>query len=239
MSPSEAEQWTMNYYLHPSPERLVEAVRALAAAGVVYGQEVQFGLFDRWRSNRDSKITIDVWKKKSDASLIAFLSKVCMQNPSQIGPWLEELATLTERQQWSLWMAAWMSGVAGVEEILRRRASTLSRDSKRYVSELIGASMPPLELLPLVGPVVLDMLWSAFFATGDSRYVLRVFLATNAIGAPKEDPMHAMGMSALWSLQSLAKAHVRVREICAETLTTTTDEGPRILLTEILKRATE
>lgn len=238
MSPSEAEKWTMNYYLDPSPERLVEAVTALAAAGFVYGQDVQFGFFDRWRSTQEPKITIDVWKKKSDASLIAFVSRVCAQNPSRIGPWLEDLATLTERQQWSLWMAAWLSGVAGVDEILSRRAATLSRDSKRFVTELTGAPMPPLELLPLVGPVVLDMLWGAFFATGDSRYVLRVFLATNAIGAPKEDPMHAMGMSALWSLQSIAQTHPRVRDICSEALTTTTDEGPRTLLAGILERST-
>jgi hypothetical protein len=197
------------------------------------GQKVRSGFWDRILARTPPPPSIDVWQACTDAPLIAFAAKVFEQNPSSIDGWLDALQHLTEGQKRSLWIAAWFSGVAGVDAVLRRQAQKTSRGAARFIDELLEQSPRPLDDLPIDGPVVLDMLWAAFFATGDERYVLRIVAGLGGVASPQGTPAFALGSSALWSLRSNAKQHPRVAEVCAALLPQAS-EGMRMLLQSVV-----
>jgi hypothetical protein len=232
MTPEEAGEWMAQYYQRPLPDPLVGVIKVLAEARVLRGQKVETGILGKLFGRTDPA-SIATWQPHTDASLIAFAAKVFDQNPSRIAGWLDELSGLTEGQKRSLWIAAWLSGVVGVDAVLRQQARQTSKAAVRFISALFSQSPRPIETLTLSGPVVLDMNWAAFFATGDERYVLRIIEALGLVASPEGTPAFAIGTSALWSLQSSARQHPRVRETCAAVLSRTTS-GMRMMLESIV-----
>jgi hypothetical protein len=229
----EADNWMMHYYQHPVPDQLVDAIRSLAAAQMLKGQKMRTGFWNRILGRTPRPPMIDAWQRCTDAPLIAFAAKVFEKNPSSIDGWLDALQQLREEQKRSLWIAAWFSGTAGVGSALRRQAQKTSKGAVQFIDELLSQSPRPIDDLPINGPVILDMLWGAFFATGDERYVLRIVAALGAVASPQGTPAFALGSSALWSLTSNAKQHPRVKEVCAA-LVPQTKEGMRMMLESIV-----
>jgi hypothetical protein len=231
MTPKEAGDWMAQYYQCPAPDQFIAVVSTLAEANVLKGQKVETGIFGKLFGRTDPA-SIQLWQPHSDAPLIAFAAKVFEQNPSRVAGWLQDLSALTEGQKRSLWIAAWLSRAVGVDSVLRQQAQETSKAAIRFIDGLLGQTPRPIETLPLAGPVVLDMHWAAFFATGEQRYLLRIIEALGSVASPEGTPAHALGISALWSLQSNAHQHRRVRETCAAVLPQTTS-GMRMMLESI------
>lgn len=79
-----ADDWLMNYYRSPSPDRFVEEVRMLSSQGI---------LSDKKRSNL----------------IGVFLSQVLLSNQERIPDWMKQLKDLPESDQDTLKMALWLS----------------------------------------------------------------------------------------------------------------------------------
>ena len=169
-----------------------------------------------------------------DQPLIAFLTKVFVRNPERIASWLESLKDLGEAQQRSIWIAAWSSGVQGVDALLRARAVATSQRAMQFVGALLRQRMHFIEDVPLASAIVLDMQWAAFFATGDERFIVRVVEALGLVASPEGSPAFAVGTSALWSLRSNAKRHPKVLEVCREVLPEVKSDGMRMMLESII-----
>jgi hypothetical protein len=169
-----------------------------------------------------------------------FLGRVMAANPQRIAAWIEELSDLAAARQ-LLQLAAWMSGT-GEGQVWLRAAGADSRMLN-----------PPPDILtvPLDG-VVLDMLWSTYFATGDERAVRRVVSALGLLddrGAAQrfatsakteDDRRRAMNDSvfqaAEWSLRALMAEHAPLVAVC-ERIFETSELAPneRITLAIVLQ----
>jgi len=110
--------------------------------------------------------------------------------------------------QRSLWLAVWQ---AGQVTQLGHRATT---KGGRLLVERMSSLLPvPVEAIPFDGPVVLDMLWSAFFATGDPVYVERIVGALELL-IDDDQRRVAIGQSAMWSLAANRDVHPIVKATC-------------------------
>ena len=206
----ELGKWIMTYYVKPTPELLVEKVKAMAAAGILHDE----------RPNA-----------RPDANVM-FLGKVMEANAEQIPGWMAALESLPKNEFTVLKRAAWYSGTAegsawlkenGEAELVNGPRPVLFSDQKALVLQ----------------PHHLDQLWEWFFATGDETPVLRIIsLLSLAHEPPRENSLTLLAppkksddkgqhqiqvynyrllKPALWSLTSLAIQDDRVLEIVKRT----------------------
>lgn len=200
--------WIQGYYRDPRPHELGELVQQAAREKHLKGQRMP-GLFARMFSRR-GPLELDAWVHE-DTNFIAFCAAVFAGAPHVIASVVADAASLPEAQQRSVWMAAWSAGAPA--ELLRERARATSKAAVLFVDTLSARTPIPVEHIPLNGPVVLDMLWSTFFATGEPRYIERVIEAI-ALLLDDDARLKVVGQSAIWSLGANARAHPLVVQTC-------------------------
>jgi hypothetical protein len=184
------------YYVEPQPERFVEEVRKLAEQGVLANPERAF-------------------------PALVFLSRVIAANGSRVEAWFEALSDLPPDALKSLEVAAFRSRSPEAQAYLATRGFDSTGD----------AEQPELLEMNIEHPAVLDGLWAHYFATGDHRAVRRIisaldfmtdFGAAKAYATSKKtdvDQARALRdgifQAASWSLESLMREHVPLKEFCA------------------------
>ncbi|WP_139826198.1 MULTISPECIES: hypothetical protein [Derxia] len=196
-----ANEWINHYYERPTPERLVTEVRAWSKSGRMSDP-------------------------KTSGVVIAFLAQVMASNPERIEGWLDELVDLNGPDRQVLLTAAGQSGTKEARAYLMRQP-----EGRRYQGN--GRDWRALEP---DNPVVLDMLWADFLATGEAVPVRRVVKALNyekysgaidryasskKTAQDRNDAvLEAVFKAALWSLNSNARQHRRVRDILEQMIAT-------------------
>ena len=202
----ELSQWMMNYYQKPTPEKFVQKVKQMSAAGVLH----------------DSKPTA-----RPDANVM-FLGKVMAANSGQIPTWMAELSSLPEVEYKTLKRAVWYAGTAEGLAWLRQNGEAELANGPRPLL-LSGGRALSLQ------PYHLDQLWEWFFATGDEEPVIRMVSLFNLahslpadnslelLSPPKKSNDRAsdriraynyrLARPALWSTTSLAIEQQRVLDI--------------------------
>ena len=115
-----------------------------------------------------------------------------------------------------------------------------SNEDTMPASEPSKQTAPKLIEIPINSPMVLDMLWGAFMASGDEKYIIRIISALPNVNIDiKEDHSKFMiGGTARWLLTSNAIQHEIVFKICKEQVSRQPEEISNILC-EILAKASE
>lgn len=212
-------QWFTYYYLHPSPENVVPAVRTLAKTG-----------------------TLD--KPTARALLVTFFGEIFRQNPQNLADWMKQLEGLKPEHQKILWYALWYAGNGPAKSLLQQVKGRALESDKPEIDGLLRDPPPDLLGKPVQSPAVLDMLWSKFMATGDARCVQKIISVLPwldkkpaSVGSGKVDagPMLIAG-AAQWSLGSNAIQHERVLKICQEEMGKQPPEV-KVILKEIVEKA--
>ncbi|MDQ3033205.1 MAG: hypothetical protein M3Y87_12370 [Myxococcota bacterium] len=153
-------------------------------------------------------------------ALATFLGRVMAASPDRIESWVAALADLRGPARDTLHTAAWLSDTAeGRAYLAASRAAP-------------GLMRPPPDPLSRTvdDPVILDALWSHYFATGDARAVRRIVSALEHLGdvgaaaafktsaKTPEDRARAVRdaiyQAASWSLTSLMKEHAPLTATC-------------------------
>lgn len=192
----EFSSWMESYYQHPSPDKVPAMLRRMLEADLIYASFAA-------------------------APLIAFGTEVFRTNPDKVAAWCQELRTLAPRHAE---VVIAMSAYAG-------SPATSTCAQILPISNETRAALPackPLDLLHMKAKNArdLDMLWGAFFATGDSRAVHAII---DTLAVPTPDIVTDKGeigvnafmlvkMAATWSLGSLAREHSRVADIVRQRL---------------------
>jgi len=156
--------------------------------------------------------------------IAVFLGRVMAANPELAGKWLTELEDFRGADRETLLLAASLSGAPDAVAYVRRQP-----DAKDYEQESVD-----IRALEPKDPVVLDMLWADFFATGDAAPVRRIIYALNydkydgalerykSSKKTEQDRNDAIRDSvfqaARWSLESNVRKHSRVAEIAEQML---------------------
>ena len=154
--------------------------------------------------------------------VITFLSRVIAANADHLPAWLGALRDLPEADLHSLDLAVWLSGAPTPPAPL----------AERMTGSLFDETPPDLLERDIDDPVMLDVLWMHYFATGELRAVRRIVSVLEYMsdyGAAEsfqetaqtdEDRARAtrdaMFQAASWSLGSLMEEHEPLEDYCGE-----------------------
>lgn len=183
-------QWLTYYYLHPQPDLVVPATLLAEKKGFLASD--------------------------NGGPFMAFLSLVFANNPSRVGGWIKQLDSIPMKDKPMLWTALYWSHTKESQETLNQIISSLPEKSRKSLLEQVSKPPVPIEKVEITGPAVLDMLWGAFFATGDEKYVKRLISVLPWESQTKDLPKMQVAASARWSLTSNAEQHPRVMKICQQ-----------------------
>lgn len=205
--------WMAYYYLKPQPELLVPAIR--------FADQNQ------------------LFEGSAQAPFLAFIAMIMSQNSAKIPDWMSQLNTLKPENRQLLFTSVWWSRSKEGKEYLEAAAEKLPEKEKKEFLKNISTEPPPFEKMDISAPDVLDMLWAAFSATGDNKFVLRIMSTLPWVNTAQDDyTKMAIGSAAKWSLTSNAQQHPKVMELCLlERDKSGADNNLKPYLTEIIDEA--
>src|SRR6185436_6173456 len=115
--------------------------------------------------------------------------------------------------------------------LLRRARVMWANDTVTGAIDRLLAMPPPNLSGEITVPVMIDLLWANFAATGDTAVVTRI---AELVGADTT-MMGSVGGYARWTLASMVEQHTRVRSI-VEQLTSSAGDPRRRYLQQVLDR---
>ncbi len=202
----EIGKWVMTYYQNPTPDKVIQKVKEMSAAGLLHNPGPN---------------------ARPDANVM-FLGKIMAANAEQIPAWMEALSTLPDADYRVVKRAVWYSGTEqGTAWLVMNGEAELANGPR----PLLLSNQQALQLQPHH----LDQLWEWFFATGEEEPVGRIVaLFSLAHDMPNENTLDLLAppqelddkvrnqiqlynfqllRPALWSSTSLAIQQDRVLEI--------------------------
>lgn len=196
LSDKQVNELTMRFYEHPDPER-ISALIAYTATG----------------------------KAANTPGIAAFLSVIFCLYPDRADAWIAEAIRLGASSSEEALLAVSMSDHSCRNEMLKVltdkvRHMMSTEDEWESFEEIRKDYFTDLRTLSIVAPFQLDMLWAAFFASGDITYVERIV----GVLVPEESTESgnvfttALQESAYWSLASIAAEHQPVYQLFKRTL---------------------
>jgi hypothetical protein len=208
--PDDFRSWFAFYYKAPHPERVTASLR-----------------FMKRHKYLDEYPDI--------ASI--FLSHVMAANPDRIPGWLDtEWRDLGETEWSVILIALWMSDTKDSRALIGRyldRAEPAHRSRIRDLQDQTPEHIDPLKT-EIVDPRQINLVWAAFSATGDERYVRRVIDEVHNYGAVRNETEAAIGEAAIMTLANNALQHDVVAKLCDRLDNTHPDAKTRILLKAML-----
>ena len=182
-------RWMTYYYVHPQPEFIVPAIILADKSGLLEGDSV--------------------------APFQAFLSGVFEKNPERITEWFTQLGSIKDGSKTVILTAIYWTNSKEAKTLLTNIAGTLPEKAKVEFHKQIDKPAESLDKLPIDSPDVLDILWGAFSATGDEKYVKRL-MSTLTWSDHESKDLNKMliASAASWSLSSNVDQHPKVKEIC-------------------------
>ena len=134
------------YYKNPQPDKIPEVAQLLA--------EMHKG------------------QKSRVYPLACFFAEVFKQNENRLMDWEESFRALPGNFREYMAYALWWSKTKTGANILE--AWSKDEANKSMVQKVRGNPIPDLNIININSPIVLDMLWAAFMATGDVKHVDRI-----------------------------------------------------------------
>lgn len=153
----------------------------------------------------------------SRRSFSTFLAEVFRANPQEVSDWVKctQVRSLEGHQRRAVYSAIVRAELSNSQELLGRYA--LDDDANRdYIRELLKEKPNRLLDREIATPSDLDEIWSAFFATGDRRYVERICrtFSWDVSGLDRSSPRWLVKGAAVWSVGSNATRHRIVFDFC-------------------------
>lgn len=208
-SPDEFAEWMTYYYLDPEPNKLPAAIK-------YYTNSLLYN------------------KTSSQLPMVTFFATILENNT----PIMEEIYkslsdTSPDNLQTVFLKTLWLIDSPRSKEMIDEITLTWKSDeNKIQIRNINQTPSPKLLVDPIVNSSQLDMLWSIFIATGDSKPIERII---SALALVDEDEMIKVitGKAAVWSLGSNAKQHNLVYSLCKDALSTV-DSKTATMLQEII-----
>lgn len=184
-------RWLTYYYLHPTPELTVQAIKVADKENLFQGS--------------------------TQPVIVAFLSLVFRQNPSLVPQWMEQLNGIHADSRNAILNVLWWANTSETKLALENQIKTLSPEAQKSLAEQIRKTPEEIDSMPIGSADVLDMLWACFSESGDPKYVKRI-LSTLAWADEEKRDFNRLSIAAAarWSLSSNADQHEKVLQICLE-----------------------
>jgi len=189
LTPEQFDKWLTYYYLKPAPELTPSAIDTMSQLGYL-------------------------GKAEAAAPLEAFLSFIFRDNGKQVCNWLASMKKFSKAEQKVLIHGLWLANTTEARGCLNSLLTQNKIKEKEQVKQLLAKTPVKIEEIDITYPAVLDMLWGAFMATGEEKYVLRIISALPYAKAKGNVGKMTIGQAARWSLESNCIQHDRVYQIC-------------------------
>jgi hypothetical protein len=213
MSEKELNEWMTYYYLHPTPEKIPQAVQSMQQMGYLK-------------------------KESAGAPITSFLSLIFRSSSTAIESSLTDFSNYSPSEQQILLRALWLASTKQSKMHLQKLLAVQDSKGVNDNADLLNSYPPEIEKLPIESPYILDMLWGAFMATGDDKYIIQVISVLPYSTIKGNIARLLVGGSARWSLTSNATQHKRVLDICMSQLEKQPQEVKEIL-SEVISEATK
>ena len=162
-----------------------------------------------------------------------FISIVFRDNPEEIDKWLTDFEDLNPKS-WNIILASlWMSGEENAANRIRMHIKKADPEKQKHFDSLAtsGAKTLDFTAYPIKEPKHLNILWSAFSATGDPAYVRRVIsLITNYGGEDDISMSSKIAEAALMTLANNTMQHELVAMTCLHEMHSHENPKTRLLL---------
>lgn len=176
--------WTQSYYRAPQPDQLVSEVFAASRSGALDKEELV-------------------------STNIGFLSAVFAHNPERVDGWMREFDRLPLGHRRLVAAARWYSALPGGDKELRLLAKDATPATERELNQLLKIPPVPVANTPVLSEGSLNLLWGAFLASGEAKYIVN---ALSALGSDQA----GLSSAARYSLAQKAATHERVFAICQD-----------------------
>jgi len=193
-SPEDVDDWMINYYRKPQPGQVSAALETL------------------------QRHQVFVTHRSAEALFAGFLAIVFRDNSQQALSWAEHSDSYSKELRRTVWLALWLSNIRWAHHHLSRRAQDATGEDLDYLQILLNNEPFNLRQLKPANPSHLDMLWGAFFASGESQYVKRIISALTFLDQRRDPFKYATAASAKWSLKSRSLHDAKVLETCRDEL---------------------
>lgn len=178
-------------------------------------------------------------KRSAVAPMIMFLAELFRQNETKLDDWKNTLTEVPDNQIYIILQAFWESNTPKSRAILNEWSSAKMKDSILKIQ-----SNPPIDLktIQINSPLILDMSWATFMASGDLQYVERIIqvLSYSNESEKKDERINNSILvgAAKWSLSSNAVQHELVYKKCQE-FADSKDPNIKEAINEILTKVDE
>lgn len=166
-----------------------------------------------------------------------FLSHVMATDPQAMTNWVEHDWQSLGDAQWSVILVSlWMVHTDVSEALLRKyvdRADPKHHDRIKTLLSHDPGDIDPLRAA-VVDPRQINLIWAAFSATGDERYVRKVVDYVHLYGENGNDNQALIGEAAIMTLANNALQHEVVAKLCNDLDNTHPDAKTRLLLQAML-----
>jgi len=187
-----AGDWMMNYYRNPEPQKLAAAFRYFAET-------------KSFKANDENSLPV-----------VFFFAEALQKSPATLEDF-QQIDCLKDTDcESALDTAIAFSGVASAPDTLKAIAGSQSEDSQKKISDLFAAPNKNIADLQITTPASLDILWSAFFASGDKLFVERIIDVLPWADEKQNMNKLLLGSAAEWSLSALSQQQSAVFVICKE-----------------------
>ncbi len=204
-SDDDFRNWFAFYYKEPHPERLTPAIQFMEKSGYLESQP-------------------------EIASV--FLAQLFSREPTQLAKWAAEWEALKPGAWNVVLVSLWFSGTRDTLALLQKNAGRASGPFKGRVQAMLNGKAPAPDLLGMAvtEPRHINILWSAFSASGDVRYVQKVVGYVKLYGDEEDPVASAIGETALMTLATNVPLHDVVASVCMDEDHRNPDEKTRALL---------
>ena len=203
------------FYLDPAPDRIDPLIRQVSAHGM--------------------------WDEPNAVEpMVSFFAHVFAAHPDRIDAWADVVDTLPDPDRIHMCRALHMADTPEASAALVDMMQRAEGEDAAAFQRIVDTA--PLRLLDHepASPAELDMLWSAFFATGERRFIEHICSVFS--WDPKQleqdgDTERTVILgAATWSVTSNIRQHDAVRTICID-LESSTEGQMRTVLKDVLAEA--
>jgi len=190
MGENELSEFVMHFYEKPEPDKLVSAIFSLS----------HYKDLD--------KDVIEL------SNIISMFAAALNLHPDQLESYIELAMQLSDNHRLIVWQSLWLSNLLQAHSFLKARMRIGDSMEQSVIKMMFDRQAVDLKQAIVAGPASLDLLWGAFFASGDAEYVKKI---VEVLSWPEDDvdlnKIMVKGM-ARWSIISIAKRHKLVLETC-------------------------
>lgn len=166
-----------------------------------------------------------------------FLSRVMIANPGEVDRWVNTEWQDLGGAEWSVVLVSlWMVDTPESKALMDRfmdRADDAHRDRIKGLRTRSPAVIDPLKA-DVIDPRQVNLVWAAFSATGDERYVRKIIDLVHHYGEVTDEMHAAIGEAAIMTLANNALQHDSVAKLCDRMDNQHPDPKTRILLKAML-----